>query len=94
MRKQIPAAKKPRVKQKFPPGWDEESVKAELAYFENQSEEEQLAEHEAAFSAKGQTVMVVPTELVPAIRQLIARHEQPRRKRSTARNGRRGSEAR
>jgi hypothetical protein len=30
-----------------------------------------IAEHEAAFLAEGQTVMVVPTELFPAIVKLI-----------------------
>ena len=31
-----------------------------------------MAEDEAAYEANGQTVMIVPTDLVPAIRQLIA----------------------
>jgi len=38
-----------------------------------QTEEEQVAKHEAAFSAKDQTVMVVPTELVPKIVKLISK---------------------
>ena len=70
--------KKPRKRsvnpQKFPPGWDEERVRKVLAHYENQTEDEALAEDEAAYEAEGQTVMIVPTDLVPAIRQLIARH--------------------
>jgi hypothetical protein len=60
-------------KQKFPRGWDEARVRRVLKHYENQSEEEAVAEDEAAFNAKGQTVMIVPTELVPRIRQMIAR---------------------
>ena len=38
-----------------------------LEHYENQTEEEAVAEDEAAFRAKGQTVMIVPTEMVPKI---------------------------
>ena len=59
----------------FPPGWDAERVKRVLAHYESQSEEETVAEDEAAFEGLGQTVMEVPTEIVPAIRELIAKHK-------------------
>ena len=59
----------------FPPGWDAERVKRVLAHFESQSEEEAVTEDEAAFEASGQTVIEVPTEIVPAIRDLIAKHK-------------------
>ena len=59
-------------RQKFPPGWDEARVRKVLAHYENQTEDEAVAEDEAAYQARKQTVMIVPTELVPAIRQLIA----------------------
>lgn len=58
----------------FPPGWDEARVARVLAYYASQSEEEAVAEDEAAFDTQGQTLMEVPTDLVPAIRELIARH--------------------
>lgn len=58
---------------KFPPGWDEERVQRVLAHYENQSEEEALAEDEAAFEDPKQTVMVIPNELVPAVRELLAK---------------------
>ena len=64
--------KKPKP-QKLPPGWDEDRVRKVLAHYENQSEDEAVAEDEAAFEAEGQAVMIVPVELVPKIRQLIAR---------------------
>jgi hypothetical protein len=60
-------------KQKLPRGWDEERVRKALEHYENQTEDEAVAEDEAAFQAEGQTVMIVPTELVPAISRLIAR---------------------
>jgi hypothetical protein len=63
------AARRPKV----PPGWNEQRVQSALAHYEGQTEEEAVAEDEAAFEAEGQTVMIVPTELVPEIRQLIGR---------------------
>ena len=61
--------------QRFPPGWDAERVQRVLAHYENQTDEEALAEDEAALETEGQTVMVVPTELVPEIRALIAKKQ-------------------
>ncbi|HZY91106.1 MAG TPA: hypothetical protein VFE78_40155 [Gemmataceae bacterium] len=60
-------------KKKFPPGWDEARVRRLIAHYEQQGEDEQVAEDEAAQEAPGQTLMAVPTELVPAVRELIAR---------------------
>jgi hypothetical protein len=59
----------------FPPGWDEERVRKVLALYEEQTEDEAVAEDEAAFDDSTQTVMEVPHELVPAIRELIAKHQ-------------------
>jgi hypothetical protein len=59
---------------KFPPGWDEERVSLVLAHYEEQTEAEAVAEDEAAFEDRTQTVMEIPTELVPAVQELIARH--------------------
>src|SRR5216117_2997802 len=62
-------------KNKFPSGWDEARVRAVLEHYEQQTEDEAVAEDEAAFRARGQTVMVVPQSLVPAITRLITREE-------------------
>lgn len=59
---------------RFPPGWDEERVRRVLAHYEGQTEAAVVAEDEAAFEGRTQTVMEIPTELVPAVRELIARH--------------------
>lgn len=57
----------------FPPGWDKERVKRVLAHYEEQSEDEALAEDEAAYEAPDQTFMEIPSRLVPALRELIAK---------------------
>jgi hypothetical protein len=61
---------------KFPKGWDENRVKRVLAHYEGQSEEEALAEDEAAHEDLSQTFMGVPNDLVPTVRELIARRER------------------
>jgi type II secretory pathway component PulC len=63
---------------KFPPGWDEERVRRVLADYEQQTEAEAVAEDEVALEDATQTVMEVPNELVPAIRELIAKHQERR----------------
>ena len=62
-------------KSKFPPDWDEERVEQVLAHYEAQTEEEAVAEDEAAFESVDQTVMEIPSELVPKVRELIAKHK-------------------
>jgi len=64
-----------RQRSKFPPGWNEERVQRVLAHYESQTEEEAVAEDEAAFEATDQTVMEIPTDLVPKVRELIAKHQ-------------------
>ena len=59
---------------KFPPGWDEKRVQRVLEHYGEQTEEEAVAEDEAALEDPTQTVMEVPRALVPAIRELIAKH--------------------
>ena len=60
----------------YPPGWDPARVRDVLDYYERQSDEEAAAEHEAALSRPGETLMTVPTEIVPAVRELISRYEE------------------
>ena len=66
-------------KNKFPPGWDEKRVERVIAHYEQQTEEEGVAEDEAAFEDSSQTVIEVSKELLPAIRELIAKHKETRR---------------
>jgi len=58
---------------RYPAGWDAERVRHLLAHYEAQSDEEAVAEDEAAYEATTHTVMEVPVELVPAVRELIAK---------------------
>ena len=59
---------------KFPPGRDEKRVQRVLAYYESQTEDEAVAEDEAAYEQEGQTIMEIPHELVSKVRDLIAQH--------------------
>jgi len=60
-------------KTNFPPGWDEQRVKSLLNHYEKQTEQEAIAEDEAAYEDASYTVMEVPKELVPKVRELIGR---------------------
>jgi hypothetical protein len=72
MKKQPATSKaRGRRKQQFPPGWNEKRVREVIAYYDNQSEDEEVAEYEAAMKIEDLSVMLVPAELVPEIRQLI-----------------------
>jgi hypothetical protein len=74
MKKQAPASKTARrKKQVFPRGWNEKRVREVIAYYDSQTEDEELAEYEAAMKVDGFAVMLVPTELVPEVRRLIGR---------------------
>jgi len=66
---------KTRMKQpKLPTGWDESEIKRVLAAYEAQTEDEAVAEDELGV-APSDTVMNVPQELVPQVRQLIAKRQ-------------------
>jgi hypothetical protein len=74
MKKQVPAAKKGRRKrQLLPRGWSEKRVQEVARYYDTQTDEEGAAEYEAAMKLEAMTMMLVPRDLVPEIRRLIAR---------------------
>jgi hypothetical protein len=58
---------------RYPEGWDEERVRRVLDHYEGQSDEEAVAEDEAAAEDTTHTLMEVPVELVPLVRELIAK---------------------
>jgi hypothetical protein len=60
---------------KFPEGWSAERVRRVLAHYEEQTEDEGVAEDEAGIESS-ETVMNVPHELVPKVRELIAKHQR------------------
>jgi len=45
-----------------------------MSHYEEQTEEEAIAEDEAAFEDEKQTMMAIPVELVPAVRELLAKY--------------------
>lgn len=57
----------------YPAGWDEERVRRVLEHYEAQPDEEAVAEDEAAYEMTTHTAMDVPVDLVPMVRELIAK---------------------
>ena len=63
-------------KSEFPPGWDEKRVKSLIDHYDNQSDEEAIAEFEAAYEDAKSTMMQIPIELVPEVENLIAENSK------------------
>jgi hypothetical protein len=62
--------------QRFPKGWDEQRVKRLIAELDARTDEEWIAADEAAAADDpDQTVITVPTKLLPEIRRLLASHK-------------------
>ena len=62
--------------QRFPAGWDQRRVQDLIAELDARTEEEWIVEDEVAVDLPvGQTIVTVPVELMPAIRQLLAAHK-------------------
>jgi hypothetical protein len=59
---------------KFPADWDEQKVRRVLAHYEAQTEEDALVEDESGVQPSD-TVMNIPHELVPKVRELIAKRQ-------------------
>jgi hypothetical protein len=57
----------------FPAGWDTERVRRVLEYYERLSDEEAVAEDEAAYESTTHTAMEIPVDLVPQVRELLAK---------------------
>jgi hypothetical protein len=57
----------------YPKGWNRKRVQAIADYYDNQTDEEAIAEAEAAYKNRKFTMMAVPVELVEAVEKLIAR---------------------
>ena len=61
----------------FPPGWDAERVQKVIDHYDNLSDDEMIAEDEAAAAEKDEEVVMiaVPKALVDQVRALIAREQ-------------------
>lgn len=65
---------KPKPKRdpnKYPRGWNRKSIQELADYYDNQTDDEAIAEAEAAYNDPKQTVMFVPWELVPKVHKLL-----------------------
>ena len=60
-------------KSNFPEGWDEDRVRRVLEHYENQTDDEAVAEDEAAYESTTHTAMEIPVELVSEVRTLLAK---------------------
>lgn len=54
----------PKKQQKLPPGWDDKRIRDVIAHYENQTEDEVLAEIEASREADDIVLMAIPSALV------------------------------
>lgn len=61
---------------RFPEGWDEDRVRRVLDHYEDQPEDHAVAKDESAYEDRTQSLVEVPIELVPAVRELIAKHKR------------------
>ena len=53
----------------FPPGWNDKQVQKVIAHYETQTEEEAVAEDEAAFEDQTQTVMEIGLYWLPWVQR-------------------------
>ncbi len=74
---------KNKVDQNFPARWSESRVRRVLDYYESQTDEEAATEIRSALE---NTTMEVPTALVPAVRELIAKRKSSRARATKRRN--------
>ena len=59
----------------FPAGWDESRIQQVLDHYEAQSDDEAVVEDEAAYESTTHTAVEVPIDLVPEVRELVAKHK-------------------
>ena len=58
------------TKQDLPIGWDADRVRTVATHYEEQSSDQAVAEDTAA----SKVTMEIPTELIPEVRRLLAKH--------------------
>lgn len=69
----LPMPEETTKQKKSSEGWNEKSVRKILHHYDTQSNEETVAEDEAAYDSIAHTAMEVPVDLVPKVRELIAK---------------------
>jgi len=71
---------------KYPRGWNRKKVQELIDRYENQTEDEAVAEAEAAFNDPDQTVVLVPRALLPKVNKLLSAY-RPRRSKPVGTRG-------
>ena len=61
------------TEQRYPPGWDADRVKRLIDHYDHLTDEEMIAEDEAATESENVSMIAVPKALVEQVRALIAR---------------------
>lgn len=60
----------------LPRGWDERRIRRVIEHYETQSGDEAVLEDGPALSDSHRTMMVIPTRLVPAVRECLAKQRR------------------
>lgn len=58
---------------RYPKGWNRKRVQALVEYYDNQSDDEAIAELDAAFKDPQTAMIQVPLKLVPQVQKLLAK---------------------
>ena len=58
---------------KYPKGWTARQIKELADHYDNQSEDQAVAEDEAAYRSTRLTMMAVPVQLVPKVQKMITK---------------------
>ena len=58
---------------RYPRGWNQKKAQSLAGYYERQSDEDAIAEAEAAYRKRSTSLIQVPIKLLPQVRKLIAR---------------------
>lgn len=63
-------------KNRFPKEWDEARVRRVLAHYENQTAKEAAQEDAATFKNRSRSMVEIPPDLMPVVRELIGLRQQ------------------
>jgi hypothetical protein len=64
------------MKPNLPDGWTEKELQEIAEHYDNQTEEEAIAEAEEAYARKGYSWVQIPTALMPEIYKLLASYNE------------------
>jgi hypothetical protein len=71
---------------KYPKGWNKKKIDALVKHYDQQTEDEEVAEDEAAFNDPNQTIVLIPMALLPKVNKLLSAY-RPRKNKSGGTGG-------